>query len=193
MATSRKLNNKPQKSPRFWVGPLLASCFFSIGYGVMHRLIIQINLWGKQSEVVFNDKPFPGTPLKIVKEKIDREKKKSHYKISGKLESSIKNQQALLDVSNHPEKIPNEKKLMVGKEESKIKAQNISTKKLDNFGNLPNKPPNQKKFRRSLTSRNETKLLPTFNHDWISHKYSIFNQSKFYPLTSFPPINSNDQ
>ena len=51
------------RKPRFWVGPLLAGCCFTLGYGITHRLVtLQSNPVTQEPEL-FAPAEFPGDSL----------------------------------------------------------------------------------------------------------------------------------
>ena len=52
------------RRPRFWVGPLLAGCCFSLGYGISHRLVtLQTNPEPPRQPEPFAGLEFPGQSL----------------------------------------------------------------------------------------------------------------------------------
>ena len=52
------------RRPRFWVGPLLAGCCFSLGYGISHRLVtLQTNPEPPRQPEPFVRLEFPGQSL----------------------------------------------------------------------------------------------------------------------------------
>ena len=52
------------RRPRFWVGPLLAGCCFSLGYGITHRLVtLQTNPEPPRQPEPFVRLEFPGQSL----------------------------------------------------------------------------------------------------------------------------------
>ena len=52
------------RRPRFWVGPLLAGCCFSLGYGITHRLVtLQTNPEPPRQPEPFAGLEFPGQSL----------------------------------------------------------------------------------------------------------------------------------
>ena len=52
------------RRPRFWVGPLLAGCCFSLGYGITHRLVtLQTNPAPPSQPEPFASREFPGESL----------------------------------------------------------------------------------------------------------------------------------
>ena len=52
------------RRPRFWVGPLLAGCCFSLGYGITHRLVtLQTNPEPPRQPEPFAGLQFPGQSL----------------------------------------------------------------------------------------------------------------------------------
>ena len=52
------------RRPRFWVGPLLAGCCFSLGYGITHRLVtLQTNPEPPRQPELFAGLEFPGQSL----------------------------------------------------------------------------------------------------------------------------------
>ena len=52
------------RRPRFWVGPLLAGCCFSLGYGITHRLVtLQTNPEPTLQPEPFAGLQFPGQSL----------------------------------------------------------------------------------------------------------------------------------
>ena len=52
------------RRPRFWVGPLLAGCCFSLGYGITHRLVtLQTNPEPPRQPETFAGLEFPGQSL----------------------------------------------------------------------------------------------------------------------------------
>ena len=52
------------RRPRFWVGPLLAGCCFSLGYGITHRLVtLQTNPEPLRQPEPFAGLEFPGQSL----------------------------------------------------------------------------------------------------------------------------------
>ena len=52
------------RRPRFWVGPLLAGCCFSLGYGITHRLVtLQTNPEPPRQPELFAGLDFPGQSL----------------------------------------------------------------------------------------------------------------------------------
>ena len=52
------------RRPRFWVGPLLAGCCFSLGYGITHRLVtLQTNPEPPRQPEPFAGLEFPGQTL----------------------------------------------------------------------------------------------------------------------------------
>ena len=52
------------RRPRFWVGPLLAGCCFSLGYGITHRLVtLQTNPEPLRQPEPFAGLGFPGQSL----------------------------------------------------------------------------------------------------------------------------------
>ena len=68
---TQTLNHSEAKSevpqtrrPRFWVGPLLAGCCFSLGYGITHRLVtLQTNPEPPRQPEPFAGLEFPGQSL----------------------------------------------------------------------------------------------------------------------------------
>ena len=68
---TQTLNHSEAKSevpqtrrPRFWVGPLLAGCCFSLGYGITHRLVtLQTNPEPPRQPEPFAGLEFPGQTL----------------------------------------------------------------------------------------------------------------------------------
>ena len=68
---TQTLNHSEAKSevpqtrrPRFWVGPLLAGCCFSLGYGISHRLVtLQTNPEPPRQPEPFAGHEFPGQSL----------------------------------------------------------------------------------------------------------------------------------
>ena len=61
-----KLQAEPAQArrPRFWVGPLLVGCFFSLGYGITHRVVtLQTNPEPPSQPEPFVRQEFPGQSL----------------------------------------------------------------------------------------------------------------------------------
>ena len=56
------------RRPRFWVGPLLAGCCFSLGYGITHRLVtLQTNPEPPRQPEPFAGLEFPGQTLALMR------------------------------------------------------------------------------------------------------------------------------
>jgi len=53
-----------RKRPRFWLGPFLAACFFSIGYGLTERILLSNNYDSEPKVETFTLKRFPGKSIK---------------------------------------------------------------------------------------------------------------------------------
>lgn len=53
-----------KRKPRFWVGPLLVGCSFSLGYGITHRLVtLRTNPEPQNQPEAFAGLDFPGESL----------------------------------------------------------------------------------------------------------------------------------
>ena len=65
---SENIPGKPAaRKPRFWVGPLLAGCCFTLGYGITHRLVtLQSNPVTPEPEL-FAPAEFPGDSLQSLR------------------------------------------------------------------------------------------------------------------------------
>ncbi|QNJ18154.1 putative conserved membrane protein [Synechococcus sp. A18-40] len=62
----RKVQAEPAQArrPRFWVGPLLVGCCFSLGYGITHRVVtLQANPEPPSQPEPFVRQEFPGQSL----------------------------------------------------------------------------------------------------------------------------------
>ena len=60
------------RRPRFWVGPLLAGCCFSLGYGITHRVVtLQTNPDPPRQPEPFAGLAFPGESLASLRQAND--------------------------------------------------------------------------------------------------------------------------
>ena len=63
-STDSKAEEPRKRKPRFWVGPLLVGCSFSLGYGITHRLVtLQTNPEPQSQPETFAGLHFPGESL----------------------------------------------------------------------------------------------------------------------------------
>jgi len=59
-----KVGAAQRRRPRFWVGPLVAGCCFSLGYGITHRVVtLQTNPEPPRQPEPFAGLEFPGESL----------------------------------------------------------------------------------------------------------------------------------
>ncbi|MGC6482392.1 MAG: hypothetical protein ACON4T_02320 [Synechococcus sp.] len=67
--------SRPQRRPRFWVGPLVAGSCFALGFGITHRIVaIQAGASGPRQQV-FDPQPFPGESLQRLRDRFAGELK----------------------------------------------------------------------------------------------------------------------
>ena len=65
-------NIKIQKQNRFWLGPLVAGGFITLGYGLTHRILILSGNWQKPESEAFNHHlSFPGESLNELRKRHD--------------------------------------------------------------------------------------------------------------------------
>ena len=83
------------RKPRFWVGPLLAGCCFTLGYGVTHRLVtLQSNPVTPEPEL-FAPAEFPGDSLRSLRNR--------HGQANGDLQVDVAAIEARLEVERQAE------------------------------------------------------------------------------------------
>jgi len=83
------------RRPRFWVGPFLAGCCFTLGYGVTHRLVtLQSNPETPEPEL-FAPAEFPGDSLRSLRDR--------HGQTSGGLQVDVAAIEARLEAERKAE------------------------------------------------------------------------------------------
>ncbi|WP_186484381.1 hypothetical protein [Synechococcus sp. A15-127] len=83
------------RKPRFWVGPLLAGCCFTLGYGITHRLVtLQSNPETPEPEL-FAPAEFPGDSLRSLRDR--------HGQTSGDLQVDVAAIEARLEAERKAE------------------------------------------------------------------------------------------
>ena len=67
-----KVEAAQRRRPRFWVGPLVAGCCFSLGYGITHRVVtLQTNPDPPRQPEPFAGLAFPGESLASLRQAND--------------------------------------------------------------------------------------------------------------------------
>lgn len=62
---------KPQRRPRFWVGPLVAGSCFALGFGITTRIVAMQGGESAPRPQAFNPKPFPGERLQSLRARFE--------------------------------------------------------------------------------------------------------------------------
>lgn len=62
---------KPQRRPRFWVGPLVAGSCFALGFGITQRIVAMQGGESAPQPQAFNPQPFPGERLQSLRDRFE--------------------------------------------------------------------------------------------------------------------------
>ena len=83
------------RKPRFWVGPLLAGCCFTLGYGITHRLVTLQSNPETPEPALFAPAEFPGDSLRSLRDR--------HGQTSGGLQVDVAAIEARLEAERRVE------------------------------------------------------------------------------------------